>query len=258
MPRSFANQVAVVTGGSSGIGLSLARLLAAEGCKVGLIAPDRETLEAAARQLADAGRTAAVAVADVTQRPQVLAAVEELRRQLGPVDLMVANAGVGPPTPPPPFDTAHVEAVMRVNVLGTAYSVEAVLPEMLQRRQGHLVGMSSLTAYLAVPTHTAYSASKAAIKAYLDGLRRSLRGSGVVVTTICPGFVRTPMTSINKFKMSGLLEPDEAARRILKAVRRRAAVYDFPWSAALTMKLASCLPDWLLMPFMDQMLKPQG
>jgi short-subunit dehydrogenase len=254
MVSAFANQVAVITGASSGLGLALGQALAAEGCKVGLIARRRDLLEAAVQGLTRTGHTAAFAVADVAERSQILSAIEELRRQLGPIDLMIANAGVGARTSVEAFETIHVEMMMRVNVLGMAYCFEAVLSDMLQRRQGHLAAVSSLAAYNGLPTHAAYSSSKAAINVFLDGLRRGLHGSGVAVTTICPGFIRTAMTADHKFKMPWLLGPDEAARRIVRALRRKVKVYDFPWPTALIMKTINRLPDWLLVPLVRRMM----
>ena len=102
---------------------------------------------------------------------------------------MVANAGFGAPTQLDPLNTADVEETIRVNVLGVIYSVEAVLPGMLARRHGHVLAISSLAAFKGLPGESAYCASKAAVNAYMEGLRIALRPKGVVVTTVCPGFV---------------------------------------------------------------------
>jgi short-subunit dehydrogenase len=244
---SFANQVAVITGASSGIGRALAHVLAAEGARVGLVARREAELNALAAEVAAAGGTAACAPADVTQREPTVAAIRQLAAQLGPVDLLIANAGVGAPTVvEPALNVADVEKMIRVNLLGVVYSVEAVLPEMLRRGQGHLAAVSSMAAYKGLPGESAYCSSKAAVCSFLEGLRIQLRGRGVAVTTICPGFVRTPMTEVNQFKMPFLLEADDAARRIVAALRRRRKVYNFPWQMALLMKLTAWLPDWAL------------
>jgi short-subunit dehydrogenase len=243
---SFTNQVAVVTGASSGIGRALARALAAEGAKVGLVARRKEQLEALAGEVAAAGGTAAVAAADVGDREQVQAAVEEVRHHLGPIDLMVANAGVGAPTLIDPLNVGDIEKMFRVNVLGVVYAIDAVLPEMLRRRSGHVAAVSSLAAYKGLPGESGYCASKAAVNTFLEGLRIQLRGRGVTVTTVCPGFVLTPMTEINDFDMPWLLQPDEAARRIVRALRRKKVVYNFPWPTTLLMKATAWLPDWLV------------
>ena len=243
---SFANQVAVVTGASSGIGRALARTLAAEGARVGLIARRKEQLEALAGEIATAGGIAAVAAADVGDRAQVQAAVEEVQQRLGPVDLLIANAGVGAPTLIDPLNVGDVEKMFRVNILGVVYAIDAVLPEMLRRRSGHLAAVSSLAAYKGLPGESGYCASKAAVNTFLEGLRIQLHDRGITVTTVCPGFVLTPMTEINDFDMPWLLQPDEAARRIVRALRRKKTVYNFPWQLALLMKATAWLPDWLV------------
>jgi short-subunit dehydrogenase len=243
---SFADQVAVVTGASSGIGWELAKALAAEKCKVGLIARRRDLLEKLAGEIRQAGGTADLATADVADRGQTLAAIHALGDRLGPVDLLVANAGVGAPTLLDPINVADVEKMFQVNVLGLVYSIEAVLPEMLKRGRGHLAAVSSIAAYKGLPGESAYCASKAAVNTYMEGLRIQLRDKGITVTTICPGFVKTPMTAVNEFKMPWLLEADDAARRIVRALRRRRKVYKFPWQMSLFMRVVGWLPDWIV------------
>jgi short-subunit dehydrogenase len=243
---SFAHQVAVITGASSGIGWELAKVLAGQGCKVGLIARRKENLDALAESIQQTGGTAGVALADVGDRAQLHTAIAEVRRRLGPVDLLIANAGVGMPTLLSPVNIADVEKMFRVNLLGTIYAVEAVLPEMLERRRGHLAAISSLAAYKGLPGESGYCASKAAVSSYMEGLRIHLRDKGIAVTTICPGFIRTPMTAVNKFHMPWLLEPDDAARRIVRALARRQKVYNFPWQLSLLMKLTRWAPDWVM------------
>ncbi|HYT95071.1 MAG TPA: SDR family NAD(P)-dependent oxidoreductase [Gemmataceae bacterium] len=243
---AFANRVVVITGASSGIGWALAKVLAEQQARVGLVARRQDKLEELAAEIRQAGGTAALAAADVADRTQTLTAIHAVRDQLGPVDLMVANAGVGAPTLLEPMNVAQIESMFQVNMLGVVYSIEAVLPEMLQRGQGHLAAVSSLAAYKGLPGESAYCASKAAVNSYLEGLRIHLRGRGIAVTTICPGFIKTPMTDVNKFKMPWLMSADAAARRIARALRRRVKVYNFPWQMTLLMKLTRWLPDWLL------------
>ena len=243
---AFTGQVAVVTGASSGIGWALARELARQGCKVGLTARRAEQLAQLAGEIEKGGGVAACAAADVAEREQVQKAVAALREQLGPIDLMIANAGVGAPTSLDPLNVGDVEKMFQVNVLGMVYAIEAVLPEMLQRKRGHLAGVSSLAAYKGLPGESAYCASKAAVNAYLEGLRIQLRSHGIHVTTICPGFVKTPMTAINNFHMPWLMEPDDAARRIVRALKARRKVYNFPWQLSILMKLFAWMPDWFV------------
>ena len=237
---------AVVTGASSGIGWELAKLLGSEGWRVGLIARRGDRLEELAGIIRRGGGVAEAAVANVGSREEAVAAVASLRDRLGPIDLMVANAGLGLPTHCDPVNLDEVESMVRVNLLGVIYVCSAVLPEMIERRRGHLAAVSSLAAYKGLPGESAYCASKAAVNTYMEGLRIHLRKRGIAVTTICPGFIRTPMTAINQFRMPWLLEADEAARRIVRALRRRRKVFDFPWQTALLMKLTRWLPDWLM------------
>src|SRR5262249_4472425 len=155
---------------------------------------------------------------------------------LGPVDLLVANAGVGAPTLLDPVNVADVESMVRVNLLGVVYSIEAVLPSMLQRRRGHLAPVSILAAYTGLPGESSYWARMAAGTVYREGLRIQRRENYIAGTPICPGFVPTPMTAPNQFKMPFVLTADEAARRIVRALSRRKKVYNFPWQTALLMK----------------------
>jgi short-subunit dehydrogenase len=245
MSRAYANQVAVITGASSGIGWALAKVLAAEGCKVGLVARRQEKLVQLAEEIRQAGGTAATAAADVGDRAQTESAIQAVAGQLGPVDLLIANAGIGTPTRLDPVNVADVERMFQVNTLGVVYSISAVLPVMLRRGSGHLAAVSSLAAYKGLPGESGYCASKAAVNCYMEGLRIQLRNRGIRVTTICPGFVRTPMTDVMHQPMPFILEADEAARRIVRALKRGRKVYDFPWQMAWLMKLTRCLPDWM-------------
>jgi short-subunit dehydrogenase len=245
---SFANQVAIITGASSGMGWQMAKLLAREQCKVGLIARRRDKLDALAAEIRANGGTAAVAVADIALRQQTFDAIHSLAAELGPVDLLIANSGVAWPTPIEPLETEQVEHMIRVNLFGVIYAIDAVLPGMLERRRGHLAAVSSLAAYKGFPGESGYCASKAGVNAYMEGLRIQLRGRGIAVTTICPGFVRTPMTQDTPFPspMPWLMDADRAARLIIRALRRRRKVYNFPWQTTLLTRFTRWLPDWIL------------
>lgn len=243
MARSLAGQVALVTGASSGVGWELARQLALNGCKVGLIARREAPLRELAAHITAAGGVAVPVVADVGHREQVEAAFATVRAQLGPVDLVIANAGVGRPTLRDPVNMADVEETFRINLMGVVYALSAALPEMLARKSGHLVAVSSLAAYRGLPGESAYCASKAAVNAYMDGLRIHLRGTGVRATTLCPGFITTPMTESNAFHMPQLMTAEYAAGRMIRAIKAGKKVYNFPWRLHLMVKLSRWLPD---------------
>ncbi len=237
-----ANLTAVITGASSGIGRALAVALARQGARVGAIARRADLLAALADEVRAAGGTIEIAAADVADRAALTAAIHGLERILGPTDRLIANAGMSGHTGAAEMNVPIVEEILRVNFLGVVYAIEAVLPGMIARGRGHLVGISSMAAFKGLPGAAAYCASKAALNGYLEGLRIELRAHGVAVTAVCPGFVRTAIVANNP-PMPFLLEPDAAARRILRALRRRPAVYAFPWQMVLLMRLARWLPD---------------
>ncbi len=246
MDVSYAGRVAIITGSSSGIGRALARALARSGCRVGLIARRERLLQELETEIRTTGGVAASAPADVADRSGLRQAFDEVTEALGPADLVVANAGVGIPTTLDPMNIEAIEEMIRVNVLGVIYTIEACLPSMLQRSGGQIAAVSSLSAYKGLPGESAYCASKAAVNAYMEGLRVQVRDRGISVSTICPGFVRTPMTAIDDFPMLFAMEADEAASRIIRALRRRAKVANFPWQTTALAGLARLMPDWVL------------
>jgi short-subunit dehydrogenase len=135
--------------------------------------------------------------------------------------------------------------VISINVIGVVNSVAAVLPAMIERGSGHLVAISSLASYRGMPKSGAYSASKAAVSTFFESLRVDLSRSGVDVTVIHPGFIRTPMTANRKKKLPFLLEVDDAACRIIRAVERRARTYAFPWQLASLVRVIKHIPGRL-------------
>ena len=238
--------VALVTGASSGIGLELSRRLAAEGAKVALLARRKDLLDSLAHEIHGLGGTALPLPCDVRDRMSVHAAVGIATQELGPIDLAIANAGVGHTIPAEEFDAAAFEDTLRTNLLGAVYLVEAVLPAMLDRRSGQILGVSSLAAYRGFPQTHAYCASKAALNSFLEGLRAEVAQHGVLVTIVCPGFVRTPMTAKNRGAMPFLMGAEDAARRILRAARAGRRLYNFPWPMAALMRLVHALPSGVL------------
>ncbi len=243
---SFANQVAIITGASSGIGWEVAKALAREGCHVGLIARRKDRLDALAGECRALGVKAEVQAADVSERPQTVAAMHALRDRLGPVDLLIANSGVGLPTMLEPMNMDVVDNMIKVNFLGVVYALEGVLPEMLKRGKGHVVAISSLASYKGLPGESGYCASKAAVNMYMEGLQIQLRQRGLYATTICPGFVETPMTAINTFKMPWVMNAEKAARYVLYGIRKKKRVYNFPWQTTLLMKVTRWMPDFVV------------
>jgi short-subunit dehydrogenase len=235
---------AVITGASSGIGRALAVALAKAGVKVGVTARRETLLHDLAAEVRGLGGTLAAEPADVTDRDGLTTAVRKLEAAHGPTDLLIANAGIGCPSEVGPYHVTNVARMMAVNFLGVVHAFDSVMPGMTGRGRGHLVAISSLSAYKGMPGFTGYTSSKAAVNNYCEGLRIELRPLGVAVTTVCPGFVDTPMTKPNSFRMPFLLTADDAADRILRAIRRRRKVFDFPWPMRKLMLAAQWSPDW--------------
>ncbi len=238
-------RVALVTGASSGLGRGLAEALARDGWGVGLAARRRELLVDVTEGIRKNGGSAWPLHCDVGDRSSVENAVRELEEKLGEVDLLVANAGISEDTSVRAFDASQIERIFRVNFLGMVYAIEAVLPGMLGRGSGHLVGMSSVAGFRGLPLRPAYSASKAAITTFLEGLRIDLRDEGVGVTIVSPGWVRTPMTDSNRHPMPFLVELDDAVEVVMRGVRSRKRHIAFPWPLVTVLRAARLLPSGL-------------
>jgi NAD(P)-dependent dehydrogenase (short-subunit alcohol dehydrogenase family) len=249
MMTSFVNRIVLVTGAGGGLGRQLALLLAAEGASVAAIDLKPEPLASLAAELP--GKPFAWAVADVTDRMALAKAVTQVSSQLGTVDLLIANAGIGIENSALAFRAEDFEAQVRVNLIGVANSVEAVLPGMIARRRGHLVAISSLASYRGLPKMLGYCASKSGLNALLEGLRVELKPLGIAVTTICPGWIRTPLTASVAVPASEMLELPDAAERILTAIRQGRPFYAFPrvtaWRARLLHWLPCGLSDWMML-----------
>jgi len=240
--------VCFITGASSGLGRGLAVRLSNDGYKIGLSARREAALAEAAAEIEAAGGTAAVFPCvfpcDVGNREAVSAAVRACEEEYGPVDLLLANAGVSINTRVDAFDAGEVERVLRTNLLGAVYATEAVLPGMLARGRGHIVAVSSVAGFGGLPMSAAYSASKAGMTTFFESLRIDLRGSGVDVTVINPGFVKTPLTAHNRHPMPFLMELEPAVERMARAIRGRKKSLSFPWQLAGVVWVARLLPRW--------------
>ena len=240
-------EVAIVTGASSGIGRALAVELAREGYRVGLIARRADRLDALAAQIRDEGGRAECVPAGVTGRDEIQGAIADLEERLGPVDLLVANAGIALGTDALVPAADALEAEFRVNVFGVFYAIEAVVPSMRDRGDGHVVVISSLAAHRGLPGAAGYCASKAALTRLVEGLRPDWARAGIHATTVHPGYVRSEMTDRNRFRMPLLMDTDRAARLIARAIRRKRKVYEFPWRMSLLVRyLVRHLPDRVL------------
>lgn len=220
-------KTAFITGSSSGIGEGLARRLARRGVHVGLAARREDRLRAIADDIEASGGRASVFPLDVSDPDVVTQTVQRADDELGGLDLVVANAGVtlgrwgGKAT----YD--QFAKVIDVNVRGAAATLVAVLPRMVERKRGHIVGVSSLAKYRATPKMASYSASKAFLATFLEGLRIDLQSVPIHVTDIRPGFVKTDIVDGMK-SMPFLIEVDQAVDYMERGILARRRVVEFP------------------------------
>lgn len=231
---------AVITGACGGLGQALARELLAQGATVALLGLDRARLD---ELRALAPERSAVYTLDVSDAVAMRAMAADWMALHGVPDLVIANAGVAGG-----FDTAVAEdlAVMRrmleINLLGVATTFQPFVAPMRAAGHGSLVGVASLAGWRGLPGNGAYCASKAGLIAYLQSLRAELRGSGLQVATVCPGYLRTALTAGNRFKMPGLMEPDAAARQLLARAAGGAELIVLPRRMAWLSRALGLLP----------------
>jgi short-subunit dehydrogenase len=245
----WTNKVVLITGASSGIGRGVALEIAARGAHLGLLARREDLLNEVVSQARAKGVKAVAVAADVRDAAAVREAADRVRAELGPIDILIANAGIGTSDHALRLTPEHAANVIGINVLGAVNSVAAVLPEMVERKQGRLVAISSLAAYRGLAKSAEYCASKAALTSYFESLRIDLRGSGVGVTVIHPGFIKTPLTSGREAKMPYLMELDDGVRKIVSAIEREKRSYAFPWQLATIVRAGLMMPtamyDWI-------------
>ena len=232
-----------ITGASSGIGEALARHYAGADTTIGLFARRGDLLERLAAGLP--GRTA-VYPADITDLDAIAGATKDFIARVGAPDLVIANAGVSVGTHGDELqDVPKLLRVLEVNVAGLAATLAAFAPAMRSAGSGTLCGIASVAGFRGLPGAGAYSASKAAAIAWLEALRAELSGSGIAVVTICPGYIDTPMTQVNRYRMPFLLSADEAARRFARAIEAKRRLAVIPWQMALMSALLQAMPGWL-------------
>lgn len=255
----FRGKTVLITGGSRGLGLVLAREFAEEGANVAICARDNEELERARRDLAARGANAYAFPCDVTDRAQVEELVEVVERHFGGIDVLVNNAGTIQVGPVEVMTLEDYEQAMNVHFWAPLYATLAVLPEMRRRGEGRIVNISSIGGKISVPHLVPYSASKFALVGLSDGLRAELAEDGIVVTTVCPGLMRTgsPRNATFKgqhraeyawFSISDALpvtsiQAERAARQIVAACRRGEAELIITTQAVLAVKFRALFPE---------------
>ena len=244
--KALAYRTALVTGASSGLGRGLAAWFAKRGVRVYACARRQEQLASLAAEAKAQGGVVEPVSMDVTDTAATVKTIREIDLSCGGLDLIIANAGVPMDFSRERFTFESVQRQLSVNVMGAAATLTAVLPQMLERKRGHLVGTSSIAAYRGLPRAAAYSGAKAFLATFLEGLRVEVRRKGVQVTSLHPGFVRTEMTANGKkAQMPFLMELEPAVEKMGRAIVRGAREYAFPWQMSAVIHVAKFLPNGL-------------
>lgn len=241
----WTSKTVFITGASSGIGGELARQLAIKGATLGLLARRREMLEDLSAEITGKGGAARIFAVDVTDEPGLHAAANEFRAEFGKIDVLIANAGIGTAQKVRELNAADFARVVNVNLIGAMNSVTAVLPDMIAKKSGHLVAVSSLAAYRGLPSSASYCASKAGMTALFESLRVDLNGSGVAVTTIHPGFIKTPLTAGRDAEMPFLMELDAATAKMIRIIEQKKKIAAFPFPLSTLVRAGQMFPTWL-------------
>lgn len=231
-----------LTGASSGIGEAMVRRYAVAGAVIGLVARREAVLAALAHELEAQGAKVQVFAGDVIDTAFMHASANAFVKDAGGVDLVVANAGVGIQDTTRSGDASKVAWLMQVNVIGVTNTVLPFVPAMLAQRSGVLSAVSSFAGHRAMPGRTAYCASKAAVTAFMDGLRLDLADTGVHAMTFCPGYVKTPLSASNQ-GMIFVIDSEDAISTMVAAVERRARTVTFPWQMNVLQHILKLAPE---------------
>ena len=247
-----ARPLVFITGASSGIGRALAERYHRAGWRLALVARRELEIKSWADALGLSADSYEIYGADVSQPDSIIAAGQACLARQGLPDVVIANAGisVGMDT----AERADLDVMARVfatNNLGLAATFHPFISAMTQRGSGRLVGIGSVAGIRGLPGHGAYCASKAAVISYCESLRGELRGSGVRVVTISPGYVDTPLTRENRYRMPFLMTPEAFAESAFKAIETGSSYRVIPWQMGVAAKLLRLLPN----PWFDRLLQ---
>jgi NAD(P)-dependent dehydrogenase (short-subunit alcohol dehydrogenase family) len=258
IPNLQSSLLVVISGASSGIGLALARHYLHAGAQVAAFARRADLL---AQLASEFPQQVSVYALDVRDAAAVQHAAADFIARVGVPNIVIANAGVSVGTLTEfAEDSEAFQQVMDINVLGMVKTFQPFIAAMRDaakcapsaqtsggKRENHftLVGIASVAGFRGLPGAGAYSASKAAAISYLESLRVELRSTGIQVTTICPGYIRTPMTTHNPYPMPFMLDADVAAARMARAIARQTSFTVIPWQMGIVGALLKVLPRWL-------------
>ena len=240
----FENQTILITGASTGIGKAISQKLLKKSCNLVLIARRDSLINDYINEAANSAAKVKIIKCDVSNKNEVEDAYSLAISTFGKIDIAILNSGVGFNITPDTFNSKYAEETMNINFMGVVYWIEKILPEMMKRKDGIIAPVSSLADNRGYSGSGFYCASKAALSTFLEGLSIDLRKYGIKVLTIKPGFVKTPMTDKNKFKMPFLISAEKSADIIIKGIEKEKSIIQFPFPTVLGSKFIGLLPNW--------------
>ena len=251
---NFNNKVVVLTGASSGIGYHLAKLLPKENCFLALIARRKNILSELVNEICNQNNRVKAYQCDVGKLDEVQSTFEQIKKDFGRIDIAILNAGISSRTDIADYSSAQAKEIFDINTLGIVNCVEQVLPNFIQRKDGMIVGVSSLAESRGFPKSGFYNASKSAASLLLESLRIELKPYKIKVITVKPGFVRTPLTDKNKFHMPFLMDAEKAVNIIISGIKKEKKIIQFPLPTVIGAKLFKIMPNWLFDRIMSKEL----
>ena len=255
--ENLKDKVVLISGASGGIGCAMARIMAKENCKLVLLGRRNSVLNELEREIKKTNPNVIAMKCDVSSQHYVKSVVISTKAIFGKIDIAVLNAGVSYKTDKNKFDSKLAEETFDTNVLGMIYFFEELIHEF-KINGGMFVGVSSLADGRGFPKSGFYCASKAAVTLFLESQRIELKPFNIKVLTVKPGFVKTPMTAKNEFKMPFLMDAEKAAKIILRGIKKEKRIIQFPWQTVLGAKILKMLPDFLFDRFAAKQRKIKG
>jgi short-subunit dehydrogenase len=238
------SQLVLITGASSGIGKALALQYAAQGCRLALVARQTDSIKTWLSPDSIRAESYELYSADVTDADSMAQVAEACAQRQGLPDVVIANAGISIGVDTSLRSDLDVMArVIATNLMGAANTFGPFIAPMVARGSGTLVGVGSVASIRGLPGHGGYCASKAGVVSYCESLRGELRGSGVNVVTLCPGYIATPLTQNNRYSMPFLMQPEAFALHAVRAIAQGVSYRVIPWQMGWVAKLLRLLPN---------------
>ncbi len=251
------NKVVLLTGASSGIGYSIAKSLPKENCSLALISRRKNILDELIAELISGGVKVFSYKCDVGNIDDVRNTFDQVKKDFGKIDIAILNAGASHRVDVKEYSAEIAKEIFDANTLGIVNCVEQLLQDFIQRKEGMIVGVSSLADVRGFPKSGFYNASKAAASLLLESLRIELKLYNIKVITVKPGFVKTPMTDKNEFHMPFLMDVDRAAKIIIDGIKKEKLKIQFPFPTVIGSKIVKFIPDCLFDCLMSKPLPPR-